>query len=215
MKSLNQIRTIKSRVELQQALDERAKELMERCDWGNLSKIEWANIRTQDEWNEAKQNSLKDYFSGRFLIESIGGAKNNRPALVAVLLQLRLGWIEEYELSTIPELIVLDFALLSYYHYLRVNDVIGNLEWAVNFEFFEQENPKVKYDKNYNPKAFSSEEHVKQMTDALLPSMDRFNKMFLRNLKALRDLKRSNMVLNIGNVNQLNIGEKQINVNKT
>lgn len=214
MKSLNQIRTIKSRAELNHALDERAKELMDRCDWAHLSKIEWANIKTQDEWNEAKKSSLKDYFSGSFLVESIGGAKNNRPALVAVLLQLRLGWIEEYELTTIPELIVLDFALLSYYHYLRVNDVIGNLEWVVNLEFFEQENPKVKYDKHYSPKEFSSEEHVKKMTDALLPSLDRFNKMFLRNLKALRDLKRSNMVLNIGNVNQLNIGEKQINIGK-
>lgn len=211
MKSLSQIRNIKSTEELNKALDERANELMQHCDWENLSKVEWATIKNQDEWNAAKQNSLKDYFSGKFLIESIGGAKSNRPALVAVLLQLRLGWIEEYELTTIPELVVLDFALLSYYHFLKANNIMGNLEWASSFEFFEQDNPKLKLDKKYNPKEFSSEEHINKMTESLIPTLDRFNKMFLRNLKALRDLKRSNAILNIGNVGQINIGEKQIN----
>jgi hypothetical protein len=212
MQSLDQIRNIKSTEELNRALEERASELMKRCDWEHLSKIEWADIKTQDEWNTAKQNSLKDYFTGKFLIDSIGGAKNSRPSLVAVLLQLRLGWIEEYELTTIPELIVLDFALLSYYQFLKINDTIGNLEWAANFEFFDGENPKLNYDKHYKAKEFASEEHIEKMTASLLPTLDRFNKIFLRNLKALRDLKRSNAVLNIGNVNQINIGEKQINV---
>jgi hypothetical protein len=215
MKSLSQIRNIKSTEDLNRALDERANELMRRCDWEYLSKTEWATIKTQDEWNTAKQNSLKDYFSGKFLLDSIGGAKDNRPTLVAVLLQLRLGWIEEYELTTIPELMVLDFALLSYYHFLKAQNIIGNLEWATSFEFFEQDNPKLKLDKNYKPKEFSSEEHVEKMTESLLPTLDRFNKMFLRNLKALRDLKRSNAVLNIGNVGQLNIGERQINLGST
>jgi len=215
MKSLHDIRNIKSTQALNQALDERATELMKRCDWEYLAKTEWATIKTQDEWNKAKDTSLKDYFTGSFLIESIGGAKNNRPMLVAVLLQLRLGWIDEYLLTSVPELMVLDFALISYYHFLRTNAVIGNLEWVANFEFFEKENPKVQYDDTCKARAFSSEEHIGKMTESLLPTLDRFNKMFLRNLKALRDLKRSNLTLNIGNVNQINIGEKQINIGKT
>ena len=75
MKSLDQIRNIKSTEESNQALNERASELVRRCDWEHLSKIEWANIKSQDEWNQAKDNSLKDYFSGKFLIDMIGGAK--------------------------------------------------------------------------------------------------------------------------------------------
>lgn len=215
MKSLDQIRNIKSKEESNHALDERASELMQRCDWDHLSKIEWANVKTQDEWNTAKQNSLKDYFSGKFLIDMIGGAKNNHPTLVAVLLQLRLGWIDEYELTTVPELMVLDFALLSYYHSLKINNILGNLEWITNLEFFEKENPKLKYNNAYKPQGFSAEDHIEKMTESLLPSLDRFNKMFLRNLKALRDLKRSNAVLNIGNVNQINIGEKQVNLGQS
>lgn len=215
MKSLDQIRNIKSTEGLNQALAERASELMQQCDWEHLSKIEWANIKTQDEWNTAKQNSLKDYFSGKFLVDSIGGAKNNKPTLIAVLLQLRLGWIDEYELTTVPELMVLDFAFLSYYHFLKINYIIGNLEWITNLEFFEKENPKLKYDKSYKPQGFSAEDHIEKMTESLLPSLDRYNKMFLRNLKALRDLKRSNAVLNIGNVNQINIGEKQVNLGRS
>jgi hypothetical protein len=215
MKSLNKIRSIKSIEKLNKALDERAKELMRRCDLDYISKIEWANIKTQNEWNNAKQQSTRNYFSGNFLIDSIGGAKNNHPEWVAVLLQLRIGWIDEYQLQTIPELIILDFALISYFHYLKLNNIIGNLEWATSFEFFDQDNPKIKYDKKLNPKEFSSEEHVQKMTDSLLPSLDRFNKMFLRNLKALRDLKRSNAVLNIGKVDQINIGERQVNIAKS
>ena len=38
------------------------------------------------------------------------------------------------------------------------------------------------------------------------------DKLFGEYGKALRDLKRSNAILNIGNVNQINIGEKQINL---
>lgn len=214
MKSLNEIRHIKSIQELNHALDARANELMKLCDWEYVSKIEWASIKTQDEWNKAKEESMRDYFSGRFLIEMIGGARNNRPALVAVLLQLRLGWMNEYELKTVPELVLLDFSLVSYYHFLKTNFVVGNLEWATNFEFFDQENPKVKVDDKYNVKGFSAEEHIEEMTNSLIPSLDRFNKMFLRNLKAIRDLKRSNIILNVGNINQVNIGEKQINIGK-
>lgn len=212
MKSLKEIRKIKPPEKLQKALNERAEELMRRCDWDHLSKIEWASIQTQDDWEEAKKSALKDYFTGKFLINAIGGAKNNRPALVAVLLQLRLAWVEEYELTTVPEFFLLDFALISYYHFLKINRVIGNLEWIVNFEFFEKENPKLKHDKNYQVNGFSAEEHIEKMTESLLPSLDRYNRMFLRNLKAIRDLKRSNAILNIGKVEQLNVGERQVNI---
>lgn len=209
MKSLDQIRKIKSPEKMQKALDERAEELMRRCDWDHLSKIEWASIQSQDDWEEAKKSALKDYFSGKFLVNSIGGAKNNRPTLVAVLLQLRLAWIEEYELTTIPEFFLLDFALISYYHFLKTNRVIGNLEWIANLEFFEKENPKLKYGRDYKANGFSAEDRIQEMTESLIPSLDRFNRMFLRNLKAIRDLKRSNIALNVG---QINVGEKQINI---
>lgn len=216
MKSIKQIREIKSTEERMTALKERAREISRRCNWDYLSKVEWADIKTQDAWEEAKKTSVVDYYTGKFLIDALGGAKNTRPHLVAILLQLRLAWIEEYKISTAPELILLDFALLSYYHFLRANYVINNFQWVINSEMFDEEGPKLKYNSHFTKiEGFSSEEHIQKMSELLLPSLERFNKLFLRNLKALRDLKRSNAILNIGNVSQINIGEKQINIGKS
>ena len=212
MKSLEEIKKIKSTSDCLLALKERAKEIGRRCDWDYLSNVEWVDINTQDAWENAKETSLKDYYTGKFLLDSIGGAKNNRPSVVAVILQLRLAWITEYEISTVPELVLLDFALLSYYHYLRVNTVINNFEWVINRELFEGDEPKLSYNKVAKVDGFSAEEHINKMSESLLPSLEMFNKLFLRNLKAIRDLKRSNAILNIGRVGQGNIGEKQINM---
>ena len=212
MKSLKQIRKIKSEKKQKEALDERAKDIMRKCDWEYLSKIEWASIRSQDEWRKAKKAALKDYFTGKFLIESLGGVRHNRPFLMAILLQLRLAWIEEYALTTVPEFLLLDFALISYFRFLRTNSIIGNLEWIAEAEFFGRENPKI-YNKNYY-EGFIAEKHIDRMTQLLQPNLEKFNRMFLRNLKAIRDLKRSNAILNIEGVTQINIGEKQVNIGK-
>ena len=53
-----------------------------------------------------------------------------------------------------------------------------------------------------------------RLSEVLQPALDQYNRMFIRNLKALRDLRRGNIQLNIGNIGQMNIGDKQINVDK-
>ena len=57
-----------------------------------------------------------------------------------------------------------------------------------------------------------AEELAHRLTEVLEPTLEQYNRMFIRNLKALRDLRRGNIQLNIGNVGQMNIGEQQINV---
>ena len=50
------------------------------------------------------------------------------------------------------------------------------------------------------------------MQDALLPQVDRFNQMFLRNLKALRDLKTMPVNVNIAQAGQVNVAQRQVNI---
>ena len=42
--------------------------------------------------------------------------------------------------------------------------------------------------------------------------MERFNQMFLRNLRALRELKGAAVQVNIGQAGQVNLGKQQVNV---
>ena len=45
-----------------------------------------------------------------------------------------------------------------------------------------------------------------------MPLIERFNQMFLRNLKALRELKVSPINVNIGQAGQVNVAQQQVNV---
>jgi hypothetical protein len=50
------------------------------------------------------------------------------------------------------------------------------------------------------------------VVDQALTNIDKWNRIMLRNLGALRDLRRSSVVIN--NAGQVNIGERQITVTR-
>ncbi len=55
-------------------------------------------------------------------------------------------------------------------------------------------------------------EALEQLGREALPLLDRLNRMVIRNLKALRDLKALPLALNVQNYGQLNVGQAQTNV---
>ena len=222
----------KSREEIRKDIDRGIEELkeksLEKKKEGYLrykGQLEWAGIKSQEEWDKFKQEALEGYVRGSFFMERIGRYREVDPTLAATLLNIRQAWIEEYDVKTVPEFILLDMALVSYYHYLRINTEIGDLEGSIEWDYFMLNAPiKTATKKEANIRTFETtgkgenrarvEDLVDRLKENLLPLLDRFNRMFIRNLKALRDLKRANVQLNIGQVGQLNIGEKQINVSK-
>ncbi|MBA7485913.1 hypothetical protein ES707_21465 [subsurface metagenome] len=222
----------KSKEEIRKDIDRGIEELKKRSleekkkgYIGYRGELEWAGIETQEDWDNLKQKALEGYVTGRFFIERIGRYREVDPTLAATFLNIRQAWIEEYDVKTVPELILLDMALMSYYHCLRINTEIGDLEGSIEWDYFMLNAPtKTATKKEANIRTFETtgegesrarvEGLVDRLKENLLPSLDRFNRMFIRNLKALRDLKRANIQLNIGQVGQLNIAEKQINVSK-
>jgi len=220
----------KSKEEIREDIDKGIEELKRRSleekkkgYLGYKGELEWAGIRSQEEWDKFKQEALEGYVKGRFFMERIGRYREVDPTLAATLLNMRQAWIKEYDIKTVPEFVLLDMAMVSYYHYLRINTEIGNLEGSIEWSYFILDAPtKTTTRKEANERTFETTEEresrarvedlVDRLKEDLLPLMDRFNRMFIRNLKALRDLKRANIQLKIGQVGQLNIAEKQINV---
>jgi len=194
------------------------KKELKMCDEHYRGELKWAGYKTKGQWLKLRKRMLGEYKSGQFFFETIGMQRNFDPKFLAVLINLRQECIEEYDIKTALEFMLLDSALVSHYHFIKLHSMVGNMEAKVEEQFFTQEELDYSYPKKgnttydyANPK-FMIDGVVDSTINKTIPLLDKFNRMFLRNLKALRDLKRSNVNLNIGMVGQMNVGERQINV---
>lgn len=194
------------------------KKSIEEHKKGSLSyrkriEIEFWNIHSKEEWDWFKKEAKEDYKSGKFFMERIGRIRDIDTKLAMVLVNLREGFIRQEKIKTAPEYMLLDMAMLSYFHAVRLNELIGSFEGSIEWDYFEREAPgKGGYIKGqWKTEAYLIEQLVSRITEELLPKLDLFNRMLIRNLKAIRDHKRINAQLNIESVGQLNIGEQQIN----
>ena len=61
----------------------------------------------------------------------------------------------------------------------------------------------------------AGEETIRELQDRMLPIIERFNAMFLRNLKAVRDLKASPISVNIRQAGLANVAQQQVNVKES
>lgn len=180
----------------------------------------WAGITTQEEFDKKYDEAFKDYRSGNFFLERIGRYREVDVSLSATLLVLRTQWIKEYDIKSAPEFMLLDMALTSYFHFIRLNEAINNIMSSIEWSYFALDAPK--FETNYYGDPLGSEKDriavaeklAYRLQEILQPITEQYNRMFIRNLKALRDLRRGNILLNFGNIGQMNIGEKQINVEK-
>lgn len=210
-----------------ESLKKRTEEIKKRstmekkqCSLSYRGTLSWAGIHSQEEFEKKYEESVNDYYSGNFFMERIGRYREVDAPLTLVLLHLRAQWIVEYDIKTIPEFILLDMALTSYFHYLRLNEAVNNTMASIEWEYFALDAPSFRRD-YYGTRLGSvtkdqaiAEELAHRLSEVLQPLLELYNRMFIRNLKAIRDLKRGNIQLNIGSVGQMNIGEKQLNVEK-
>ena len=118
--------------------------------------LDEVNMRRPEDCADILDEVVEQYLNGRFFLREIGLFYEVNPHLAMTVFQLRQVWIEQYNLKTVPELMLLDQAMLAYFHMLRTNKEIAKL--------------------------FSLLEDV----------------MFLRNLKAMRDLRADPVRIDIG-----------------
>ena len=181
---------------------------------------EWSGIFSQDQLNKKYQEAVADYQSGNFFMKRIGRYGHVDSPLTLTVFHMRQEWIDEYDVKTVPEFLILDMAMTSYFHFLRLNEQVNNILANIEWEMFALDAPRstdsywVSDDTRKQDRKVA-EELAHRLAESLQPVIDQFNRMFIRNLKALRDLRKSNVLLNIEKVGQVNIGDKQINVERT
>ena len=160
----------------------------------------------------------RSYLDGTFFLRQMGLFYEVSPALSLAVYNLRQEWIRQHDLTTVPELMLLDQAMLAYFHVVRLNKQVGDMLSLTESSLFYPEAPhvKIKKDNRLNNEfdGFVAEDAVKQLQERLMPLMERFNLMFLRNLRAMRELKTNPININIGQAGQVNVGQQQVNVSK-
>src|SRR5919109_4668206 len=100
---------------------------------------------------------------------------------MAVLLSLRRRLIEEHGATTAAELMIIDSAVLAFYHQLRVTGWLGDLSIWLEHEFFGLQGltAKLKDRHGYGAESIrglKAEDIVEQLVERLLPLLDRCNR---------------------------------------
>ena len=171
----------------------------------------WSGIGTLEEWQAAVRQADEDYGNGHFLIDRLGAERYLDPTLMAVLLAMRRRLIDEQGARGAAELMLIDAALLSYYHTIRINGWIGNFASILEAEFFQKESLTAKLQDRYGRgtdrvRGLRVEEIVERIAEQLIPLLDRSNRMMIRNLRSLREWRQPPAPnVSIGQAGQVNV----------
>lgn len=101
----------------------------------------------------------------------------------------RRALIAEWEITTAAETMLVDLAVLSYYHAFRVQRWIGDLALHIEHEFFGQDAFATNGRERDGRQERAVEERVRRLSEQLMPLLDRSNRMMIRNLKAIKELR--------------------------
>jgi hypothetical protein len=150
----------------------------------------WQRVQSQADWERINEESGEQYESGAFLLERLGADRFLDPRLMATILALRQRLIAESGITTAAETMLVDQAVLSYYHTLRVQGWIGDLAVRIEHEFFGDDAFTEMARKGHRrADRFAVEDRVRQLSEQLMPLSDRANRMMIRNLKAIKELR--------------------------
>lgn len=175
----------------------------------------WGGLRDEAEWRAICEKSETHYDCGRFLIEQLGAEQYLHPELMATIWGLRQGLLDQFDASGPAEAMLVDLAILGYYNTLRIQGWIGNSATTIEAEMFGQESPTPKFKDRYGYGAVSGlkvEDMIAELVTRLFPLLDRCNRMFLRNLRAMKDLRApAAPAVAIAAAGQVNVGTQQVN----
>lgn len=169
----------------------------------------WSEITSREDWERVYDLAEEDYYNGDFLIEQLGGQRYLEPSVALAILVLREGLIEQLEIRSAFEYMMMDMALIAYYNTLRAQRMLGDLATQIERELFQGDSLSVNLSKGGRiVDDFKVEEMLNRASDKLQAQIERANQMMIRNIKTLVDLKKGNLVIR---TEQINIAQQQIN----
>ena len=165
------------------------------------------SIRGEEDWLRVAEQSRQQYESGGFLLDRMGAERFLDPKLIATLMELRQRIIVEWGITTAAETMLLDLALLHYYHALRVQGWIGDLALHIERQFFGSGAFAADYRDLPQRTRQAADDSVRRLGEQLLPLLDRANRMVIRNLAAIKDLRQRPVpAIAIGRAEQVTVG---------
>ena len=171
----------------------------------------WDTVTTEEDWERVVAQAREDIDTGEFLVIRLGGEAYLEPEVIATLLLLRQGFVEVPGVKTsAAEYMLVDMALIAYHNSLRSQRMLGDLTILIEAEFFAVDAPSVKLRERYGPGAdgYPVEDMVERAKVQLHGLVERANRMLIKNLRALRELKDGSLVIH---ADQVNIARQQDN----
>jgi len=167
----------------------------------------WQRVRSQEDWVKINEEACEEYESGAFLLERLGAERFLDPKLMATILALRRRLIAEWGVTTAAETMLVDSAVLSQYHALRVQGWIGDLAVHIEREFFRDDAfTEMAKERFRRTDRFAVEERVRRLREELMPLFDRANRLLIRNLKAIKELRQGPVpAIAIGRADQVTV----------
>jgi len=212
--TLEETTDLQTRIHELQERDREAYEELRRNARAVYRAVEgWGGVESPEAWEKTCEESNAAYRSGHFFIDRLGAERFLDPPLMATLWGLRQSLLGELGKATAAEMMLVDMAVLAYYNALRVQGWAGNMALQVEHQFFGQASPTAKFGQQYGRvEGFAVEDRLRRLAEQLLPLLDRANKMMIRNLKAMRELRRGPVpTVAINRADQVNVAERQAN----
>lgn len=181
---------------------------VKRCQHVYRAALDWVGIRHAGGIDHYIEQVAHDLDSGEFFLQSIGRIAQTDPALVIALLVMRMRWIEEFHAIGSMEKLLIDQALIAFYHQLRIHELIGNVESRAEAEFFGDKPLRISDTRPSRDEEFLVDEYLRRMNERLLPALERCQRMLIRSLREMRMTRITR--LTIQHVNQVNLGQQQL-----
>ena len=115
--------------------------------------------------------------------------------------------IAEWGITTAAEMMLVDLAVVHYALALRVHGWIGDSAVRIEHEFFGDDafTEVVKGQRRIADR-FAVAERVQRLSEQLMPTLDRANRMMIRNLKAIKELRQGQVpAIAIGRADQVTV----------
>lgn len=176
---------------------------LEQFSWWDINSLndQHAELATAI-WQDLKAAARDDLSSGQYALSHV---VEKSPYENALYLAVRDAFREQWKPQNGGEQLLVDQLTQMYCEYLFW---LHRLEVRTNIDR-DYEDAKVKSNGKWKPSMDYGT--TPEWLEATSNMVERFHRLFLRTLRALRDLRRWNVNVNINNSGQVNIGQEQIN----
>ena len=170
-------------------------------DFAQLTKLQPNLARRR--WEELKQLARNDLRSGHRAAKVIEAA-NNSPSVRASFIALREELASDWQPRNGIEWTLIDTIAHAFTLYEFWTQRL--MHWSMLECVCQPDKARDTWD----PPRVSDSDAISQAA----AMADRFNRIFLRSIRALRDLRRYSPMILVQNAGQVNVAEQQVNVNK-